>query len=447
VTLRRSYLWLSFLVVHLLLVFLNMPDVTKAYTDVLRVYPSWLAQGLDGTWVGVDVPWVYPLLAWLPILVSGAFGPHLLPTMWLAMMTVLDAVAFASLLRARRGEVLAWTWLGLLIAAGPIAIGRLDGVATAVAIVGFAMLRNGRPGLAAAVWTTAAWMKVWPGVLYLALLVVRRERGTVLSAGALVSAAVLLVAALLGSQHALSFLLQQDHRGLQIESVGATPFMWMAMAGDAHVYFHDGIVTFQVSHPGAGAVAAFSTPVLIAAVGAVCALGLRAVRRTSAHEATAWLALALVSTLIVTNKVGSPQFVLWLAVPALLLAERGRTRHWIAVSAIALVSLLTQLQYPLTYHALVAAELFGVLLLTARNALHVMILIGAVVMLARSARGGTRYARLSWARAPLRAATTPREPHADDPALPSTRRMLGASADRSVRRPSVGPAPSPAAPV
>ncbi|SFS15838.1 Protein of unknown function [Agrococcus baldri] len=378
---------------HALLAILNIPSVSDAYGDVLSVYPFWLEQGLgtDGRpseWLGIDVEWVYPLLAWAPILVSGVLGPEALPLVWMLMVTALDAVAFALLLRVRRGHVLGWTWLALQLALGPVALARIDTVTVAVCIIGLIALRSQRPGVAAAAFTAAAWMKVWPGVLYLALLIARRERLRIVIAGALVSGAVLAIAALLGSQHALSFLLQQEDRGLQIEAVAATPFMWQAMLGEGHVYFDRQIYTFQVDAPGVGRTADLATPVLIAAVVALCALGALAVRRSHRREAIVWLAVALVASMIVTNKVGSPQFVLWLTVPALLLAELGARRHWIGVGAIGLVAALTHLQFPWTYDSLVSADPFGVLLLTLRNLVHVGILVGAVWMLLRAARRG-----------------------------------------------------------
>lgn len=378
---------------HALLAILNIPSVSDAYGDVLGVYPFWVEQGIGadgqpGSWLGIDVEWVYPLLAWAPILVSNVLGPDALPLVWMLMVTALDAVAFALLLRVPRGQLLAMTWLGLQLALGPVALGRIDTVAVAVSIIGLAVLRGGRPGVAAAAFTVAAWMKVWPGVLYLALLIARRERLRILAVGALVSGAVLAIAGLLGSQHALSFLFQQEDRGLQIEAIAATPFMWQAALGDAYVYFDRQIYTFQVDAPGVGRVADLATPVLIGGVVALCALGVLAVRRSHGREAIVWLAVALVASMIVTNKVGSPQFVLWLTVPALLLAELGARRHWIGVGAIGVVAVLTQAQFPWTYDWLVVADPLAVLLLTVRNLVHVGILVGAVWMLVRAARRG-----------------------------------------------------------
>lgn len=372
---------------HGLLALLSSPNVSDAYGDVLQVYPVWLRQGLEGTWLGIDAPWVYPLPAWLPILAAGALGPEALPVLWMLLVTLLDAIAFRLLLEIPRGRLLACTWLGLQLALGPVALGRIDTVAVAVTIVGLVALRLGRTGAAAGVLTAAAWLKIWPGVLYLALLIARRPRLPILAAGALVSGAVLLVAGMLGSGFPLSFLSEQGDRGLQIEAVAATPYLWLAAIGDAtRVEFDRGIWTYQVTGPGVDAVAAFATPALIAMVAVVSALGVVAVRRQRGREAIGWLALALVEVLLVTNKVGSPQFAMWLVVPALLLAEEGGRRRWRAVAAVAAVSLVTQLQFPWTYDWLVMSHPLAVLLLTLRSLGHVALLALAVGMLVRIAR-------------------------------------------------------------
>ncbi len=378
---------------HGLLAILSIPTVSDAYGDVLTVYPSWLERGLgteavDGEWLGIDVPWVYPLLAWVPILVSSALGPDWLPLLWMLMVVALDAVAFHLLLRVPRGHVLALTWLGLQLALGPVALGRIDTVVVALGVIAVVALRHSRPGLAAALFTVGAWMKVWPGVLFLAMLIVRRERMRTLAAGALVSIAVVAVGLLLGSEHVLSFLTQQEDRGLQIEAVAATPYMWMASADEARVFFDRQIWTYQVGGEGVSTVAALATPVLVGGVALLSAVGVLAVRRAHGREAIVWLAVALIEVMIVTNKVGSPQFVLWLFVPALLLAEMGSRRHWIGVGAIAAVAALTQLQFPWTYFWLVVADPAAVALLTARNLVHIGILVGAIWMLVRATRRG-----------------------------------------------------------
>src|SRR5690606_13946525 len=101
------------------------------------------------------------------------------------------------------------------------------------------------------------------------------------------------------------------------------------------------------------------------------------------------LALALVLTLIVTNKVGSPQFVTWVlaVVVAWLVWDRRRARVSAAVAVA--IAVVTQLIYPWNYpHVMLPTE-FGVGLLVCRNLLYLALLalsVWELVRVWRSAR-------------------------------------------------------------
>jgi len=95
------------------------------------------------------------------------------------------------------------------------------------------------------------------------------------------------------------------------------------------------------------------------------------------------LALALVVALIALNKVGSPQFHDWLIAPLVLwiVLDRRRARP---LAALALLSAaLTQVVYPLLYGELLAAQPVAAAALTARNLVLVVLLVWAVVRVAR----------------------------------------------------------------
>ena len=85
-------------------------------------------------------------------------------------------------------------------------------------------------------------------------------------------------------------------------------------------------------------------------------------------------ALALVSAMIVFNKVGSPQFMIWL-VAVICVGSALYGLRW-AVPAIAMfaIGILTTLVFPILYVQLYVALNPGVaLLLTLRNALVLMV--------------------------------------------------------------------------
>ena len=109
--------------------------------------------------------------------------------------------------------------------------------------------RASRPAVASAVFTVAAWVKVWPAALVGVLLVLRRgHRSGVLTGALTVTALVVLVDVLFGgAAHLLSFIGQQSGRALQIEAPLATPFMWAAAAhvpgAEAHLFDDEGHIS------------------------------------------------------------------------------------------------------------------------------------------------------------------------------------------------------------
>lgn len=331
-------LWLAVIAVHALLAWLALTLPGWTLGDVDQVYYQWVDRILGGGQiVGIDTVWVYPPLALAPILLPAIAGMGNYTAAWLVLIAILDAAAIAVLTdwgRSADRRPIAWWWLGFLVLLGPIAIARIDAVTAALGVAAAAVLLT-RPSVAAAILTAAAWIKVWPAGILAAALVALRSRAVVAVAALGTSVAVLVAGLLLGGSGSLfSFITEQTGRGLQVESVAATGWMWaLALGADGvEVYYDTGILTYQVRAPGAEIAAAVTTPLLAALVGIVLALAALAVRR--GVEPTAVLApaaLGVTAALIVGNKVGSPQFTAWLAVPVVLaLVALGRAgwRAW-----------------------------------------------------------------------------------------------------------------------
>jgi hypothetical protein len=97
-----------------------------------------------------------------------------------------------------------------------------------------------------------------------------------------------------------------------------------------------------------------------------------------------------VVTLITFNKVGSPQFIMWLAVPIIsgIVVERasGGISFQIPATLAAIIALLTQLIYPYFYTALLSLNPVMLLALTTRNGLLFVLLGWAVVTVVRLIR-------------------------------------------------------------
>ena len=385
-------LWIAFAAVHLWLGFLNLYGPGLPMGDVTYVYLFWVERGLnDGEWVGLDTAWVYPVLALVPMLAAYAFGPDLYATTWLTIVMALNAVALVSIIgvqeRARRAPV-AWWWMLFLLLVGPIALGRIDAVTVPVALVA-AMLIADHPKWGGALLAIGAWIKVWPAAIVVAAFIALRARAAVVLSVLVVSVGVVALALPFGSILALvSPITQQTARGLQVESIIATPWLWAAAAGQpgTRVYYDQGILTWQVLGEGTALAADLMTPLLALAVLAIVALGILAVRRGATElELFPALSLALVMALIVVNKVGSPQFATWIAVPVVLgLAwQRWGARSFATPAMLGLVIAgLTQLVYPVLYTNLLSLEVGMLLVLTARNLLYLVLLGWAVQQIA-----------------------------------------------------------------
>lgn len=382
-------MWIAFGVISLWLGWQGFVAEAVPYGDVSFVYEFWAGQAAGGAGiVGIDSQWVYPAVALVPILLPLIAGPGLYPVGWIVLVSLLNAGAFAYLLYSAQGtqrntlqRIAAWWWLVFMLLLGPIAVARLDSIVTPLAIVGLLMAVQ-RPAIAGALLAIATWIKVWPAALIAAVLVAAHKRKTVLLSVFITSAAVIAIAAILGgAANIFSFLGQQTTRGLQIEAPLATPFLWLAAFHEQGyaVYYDTVILTFQVMGEGTGIAAELSS--LLLGLGFIGTLmwGLWLHRRGSdpSHVLPA-VALSLTVVLIVFNKVGSPQYIGWLAAPIIagLVLEQSR---FIVPSVIALVlGALTQVFYPYLYNGLLNVQPLELSILTLRN-------IGELVLLAVSA--------------------------------------------------------------
>ncbi|WP_315095217.1 glycosyltransferase 87 family protein [uncultured Cellulomonas sp.] len=374
----------------------------QAFWD-LDLYRYWTWLGIErGEWPVLDGSWVYPAGAILPMLVASAAGSSVFAPMWALLVTALDAAALAVLLRVRRPgspqdgstTVGAWWWLAFLLLLGPVAMGRLDAVVAPVVVVALAIALD-HPRITSALLTAAAWVKVAPGALLVALFVaVRRPWRSAVVPAAVVSVVVVgTVAALGGLPHVTSFLTAQEARGLQIESPGATPWLVAGLWSPSIVrYLNEPLVTWEIQGPGTqGAADVLGALFFVALAGAALLLWWRrenlGARMWSGGTARTELlvrgALLLVLVMLVFNKVGSPQFIGWLAPPvAVALALRlpgWRTTAWLVLG----VAGATQVVFPWFYTEVVGGGPVVTLTLAARNVALVVLLVHTVAALVR----------------------------------------------------------------
>ncbi|WP_210479145.1 glycosyltransferase family 87 protein [Naasia sp. SYSU D00948] len=378
--------WAAFALVHAVLALINLLDqVHLPFGDVVQVYRFWMDYAAENdVLVGIDTGWVYPVGALLPMGLAYLLGSEAYGVVWLLLVTALDAAAFAVLLRRRLSA--AWWWVAFLAALGPVALARLDSVTAPLAILGLLWLSS-RPVLAGVLLGLGAWIKVWPAALFAAGVLAVRRRAELVLGTALISIGILGGALLLGGgANVLGFVATQGTRGLQVEAPVSAYWLWQAVLGlgSSRIYYDREILTYQVFGTGTATASAVMTPLLILAVTALLLLALRALsHRIPAEDLLPPLALALVLALIVFNKVGSPQFVAWLAAPVLLALCAGRRDARLPAVLALGIAALTQVVYPWTYTELVAADAVAATLLTLRNAGSAVLLGIAVARLWR----------------------------------------------------------------
>lgn len=398
---RTALLWGVFLAVHAVVAWLGWVLPAQPMGDVVLVYQPWSSAALGGgPVVGITESWVYPQLALVPMLLAqllavpftvalGQQAGYLIG--WALLVTLCDLLGFAALVGrggTRRRRVAAWFWIGALLLLGPIAMYRIDAITVPVVVAGGLWLAH-RPRVGAALLTIGAWVKIWPGAVVVAAIAAGRRSWQVLLSAASVTIVIIGVLLILGAGgNLLGFLGMQTGRGLQIEAVGATPFLWMVVAGAARIEYSYEILTFQITAPGADLVSMLLTPLMVLVVAGILVVGaLRARGGAAWQRLLPPLTLALVTGLMVTNKVGSPQFHTWLIPPVILWIVFDRARSRTAAVLVLVLCTLTFAIYPLTYDQLLRAEALPVLLLTARNLLLVVLLAHAVHAVVRVPRG------------------------------------------------------------
>ncbi|KQO01733.1 hypothetical protein ASF21_09050 [Arthrobacter sp. Leaf234] len=389
--------WLFFAVIHAGFLARLLPFIIGGgVLSDIRFYREWAYSALnDGVWEGIDTAWVYPVGALATMVLAAAFGPFLYQLAWFALFAGLNALGTAALLR--RGTPSSFTaaywWLTATALLGPVAVGRIDGLTAPLVITGLLVVAA-RPFVASLLLSAATWMKVWPAAVVLAALVVVRDgRLRIVGAGLALTAAIAAAVTAFGDVRNLTgFLSAQGARGMQLEAPLSTPGVWQAITGSSGAYFFEDEVinTMEVRGALSGVVGDLMTPLLVLTVLVVAAaLAVALHRGAAAGSLLATGSLALVATLVVFNKVGSPQFMLWIAavIAAGLVLDGVAGWRYPALAMLATAA-LTTLVYPVFYDAL-RYELNPAVavLLTLRNLLVVSIFVWSLVRLGRLAAG------------------------------------------------------------
>ncbi|MET0615134.1 MAG: glycosyltransferase 87 family protein [Thermoleophilaceae bacterium] len=344
----------------------------------LFVYRTFATPVLDGGLPYRDVAFEYPPLAAPAIALPGLAGTAAESFRWAFALWTLAAAAAVVLLcgalarrtggDARRA-MLAAAVMALLC--GALVRTHFDLFPVALVLAALLLLARDRPRAGFAVLGLAVMTKVFPIVVApvaIAWLVARGRRRDAWQ-GALVCAAVMAaiaVAAVAASPDgALDAVRYHLDRPVQIESSPALVVLGLDAAGLGHATSVSSFRSDGLLHPAADLIASLFLTALVALVALLCENVARsgAAGRSAARELVI-ASLAACAGFALFGKVLSPQFVIWvLPLGALAFAWR---MHALA-AAVALVAVLTQIEFPAHYFDVVAREPLAIGLVALRN--------------------------------------------------------------------------------
>lgn len=379
---------------------LLIPMMVKGqYGGDLPVYSNWATEAVvGGIWPVFHYDWVYPAGALLPVMLPRVFGPGAYEVLWLVLIAAANSAALWGLIRwgrRVRDQTAAGWWIVTIGVLAPVDLLRLEGLTAPAVVLGLLFLRS-RPRVAGVLLAVATWVKVWPAAVIVAVVVASSKRWIVLAMGAIVSVVVSLTVVLAGgSSHLLSFVNAQNGRPLQIEAPLATPWLWMAVfrVPGAHTFHDKALVTEEVTGPGDrwlvdnGTYLMFGVMVVLVIILAIATRRLSALTHPMGKEVDLVLvgALGLASAFIVFNKVGSPQYMLWLT-PIVAVGLVVRPPDWKVPAILLLViCILTTVVFPTFYYLLIALNPLIAGVLGVRNLLLVVLLGWSVAKLCHAA--------------------------------------------------------------
>ena len=313
--------------------------------------------GLDRTLFEYPTPVVWIL--WLPY--GASFGSRVgYLIAFVLFMLALDALFTYALWRStgRRHDTSIDFWLIFVPLIGPLAYLRFD-MLPAVLAGGALLAARRKPWVTGALTGLGAAIKLWPALLIGAFMSYRSDRRPAGVAFVVVGFGLALISLIFGGwSRLISPLTWQSDRGLQIESIWATPLMLArALRPDQWIVDISRYQAYEIFGPGVDAWVMISSVATLLGLALIVLLTVRAFRHDgSTPAAIGFVILATVAIMIITNKTLSPQYLLWIGGPmAALLAYRphATSEERPAISRVAvqalILALLTQLVYPVFY--------------------------------------------------------------------------------------------------
>ncbi len=317
-------------VAHLRLEDVNNYEVWSHYLTTHHALPS-------------EESWQYPpgaaFLLLLPRLGPGTYGESFVGVMLLFDLAGLGLLALLGRRSANFTGV--WVWLLGMPLLGVFSVLRFDLVPSVIGIAALVVIHR-RPHWFGVLAGLGAAIKVWPLVLLFGEWDRRRLIGAVVAALATIALVFLVSAIAFGDP--FGFLGEQGGRGLQEEAVATGPWQIHEIVTGEPLHRAVRFGAWEIATHGADVVASLLQWLTLAALGAAAAwwwFRARAIRdgRTDLADAAVSrdFVFTIVLLLVVTSRVLSPQYMVWLLGLAAVVLTAGSTRlarpAWIVVGA------------------------------------------------------------------------------------------------------------------
>ncbi|MDN5727108.1 MAG: glycosyltransferase 87 family protein [Propionibacteriales bacterium] len=379
------------------------PYENDIFRDPLYYWRMLDRMGTDG--IGVTMPEYPTPVLWIMQIphLGGLAGEVAYIVGFAVMMLALDGLFTWLIWRSagRRRTAGLDFWLLFIFLIGPLSFFRFD-MLPAVLVGAALVLSHTRPRLAGALAAVGAAVKLWPALLFPALLTRRGRTRPGTTVGFVVVGLGLALASLVlsGWDRTVSPLSYQSDRGLQIESLFASPLM-LARALNPAGWTVDLSVwkAFEIFGPGVGVLLTVSSVATALGMIIIVALLVRGFRcPTMDTWRVSLLVLAIVMIMIITNKTLSPQYLIWLGGPLALMLVRapsGQRRLVTRRLAIALlpIAVLTHLVYPILYPSIFLDGAAGMplasVIMVVRNLALLVMAVWMVTLAWRQLRPGT----------------------------------------------------------
>lgn len=288
-----------------------------------------------------------------------------------------------------------------VVAIGDIAVQRFDLVPAVITLAALYAFCRGKYEVAWLVLAIGVMTKLYPVVLAPIFLIYqwrRCNRRRIWQSLAVFVLTLMLIAApalVLGKGGFINSFTVQSDRALQLESLYASLLLLLNSLGIVDAVAVRGEMSFDVSSPLAAPLAKYAFLVVGAALLAIYMLFIRRISRKfekpiirrisrklekptcamldAADSASViHYAIAVITVFIITNKVFSPQFVLWLCPLIPLVSGRWHKVVWVVFL---LVACLTWYVYPLNYFVLADGQQVVMNALILRNVLLILLVV------------------------------------------------------------------------